>query len=62
MIRLSPSMIWGSDGGEYVDGCLLGWSCLDYQGPGDGGSADLWNVGKLTPIYTALQPTKQLSF
>jgi hypothetical protein len=25
--------------------------------PDDGGSTDLWNVGKLTPVYTALQPS-----
>jgi hypothetical protein len=24
--------------------------------PDDGGSKDLWNVGKLLPDYTALQP------
>jgi hypothetical protein len=29
--------------------------------PDDGGSKDLWNVGKLLPDYTALQPRKQPS-
>jgi hypothetical protein len=27
----------------------------------DGGSTDLWNVGKLIPVYTALQPRRQPS-
>jgi hypothetical protein len=42
--------IWGSHGGEY-------------QGdrPDDGGSKDLWNVGKLLPDYTVLQPRRQQS-
>jgi hypothetical protein len=32
--------------------------CLQHQGdrPDDGGSKDLWNVGKLLPDYTVLQP------
>jgi hypothetical protein len=29
--------------------------------PDDGGSTDLWNVGKLIPVYTALQPKRQPS-
>jgi hypothetical protein len=29
--------------------------------PDDGGSKDLWNVGKLLPYYTALQPRRQPS-
>jgi hypothetical protein len=29
--------------------------------PDDGGSTDLWNVGKLIPVYTALQPWRQPS-
>jgi hypothetical protein len=29
--------------------------------PDDGGSKDLWNVGKLLPDYTALQPRRQQS-
>jgi hypothetical protein len=29
--------------------------------PDDGGSTDLWNVGKLLPDYTALQPRRQPS-
>jgi hypothetical protein len=28
---------------------------------GDGGSKDVWNVGKLLPDYTALQPRRQPS-
>jgi hypothetical protein len=27
--------------------------------PDDGGSKDLWNVGKLLPDYTVLQPRRQ---
>jgi hypothetical protein len=29
--------------------------------PDDGGSKDLWNVGKLLPDYTVLQPRRQQS-
>jgi hypothetical protein len=29
--------------------------------PDDGGSKDLWNIGKLLPDYTALQPRRQPS-
>jgi hypothetical protein len=29
--------------------------------PDDGGSTDLWNVSKFTPVYTALQPRRQPS-
>jgi hypothetical protein len=29
--------------------------------PDDGGSKDLWNVGKLLPDYTAQQPRRQPS-
>jgi hypothetical protein len=29
--------------------------------PDDGGSKDLWNVGKLLPDYMALQPRRQPS-
>jgi hypothetical protein len=29
--------------------------------PDDGGSTDLWNVGKPVPVYTALQPRRQPS-
>jgi hypothetical protein len=50
------SRIWGSHGGEYEDCCLLG--C---DRPEDGGSKDLWNVGKLLPDYTVLQPRRQQS-
>jgi hypothetical protein len=37
--------------------------CLHHQGDewDDGGSKDLWNVGKLLPDYTALQPKRQPS-
>jgi hypothetical protein len=54
------SRIWGSHGGEYEDGCLLGDDLGDHR-PDDGGSKDLWNVGKLLPDYTALQPRTQPS-
>jgi hypothetical protein len=37
-----------------------GTCCLHHQGY-DGGSKDLWNVGKLLPDYTALQPRRQPS-
>jgi hypothetical protein len=40
-------MTEGSHGGDYEDR------------PDDGGSTDLWNVGKLIPVYTALQPRRQ---
>jgi hypothetical protein len=30
--------------------------------PDDGGSMDLWNAGKLIPLYTALQPRRQPSW
>jgi hypothetical protein len=35
---------------------IFGW----YR-PDDGGSKDLWNVGKLLPDYTALQPRREPS-
>jgi hypothetical protein len=38
--------------------------CLHHYGyyrPDDGGSKDLWNIGKLLPDYTALQPRRQSS-
>jgi hypothetical protein len=35
--------------------------CLQPHRPDDGGSKDLWNVGKLLPDYTALQPRRQPS-
>jgi hypothetical protein len=35
--------------------------CLHHQGPNDGGSKDLWNVGKLLPDYMTLQPRRQPS-
>jgi hypothetical protein len=37
--------------------------CLHHQGdhPDDGGSKDLWNVVKLLPDYTVLQPRRQPS-
>jgi hypothetical protein len=34
---------------------------LQHQGPDDGGSKYFWNVGKLLPDYTALQPRRQPS-
>jgi hypothetical protein len=47
--QIIPSRIWGSHGCEHGDS------------PGDGGSKDLWNVGKLLPDYTALQPIRRPS-
>jgi hypothetical protein len=35
--------------------------CLHHHGPDNGGSKDLWNVGKLPPDYMVLQPRKQPS-
>jgi hypothetical protein len=38
--------------------------CFHHQGdecPDVGGSKGLWNVGKLIPVYTALQPRRQSS-
>jgi hypothetical protein len=35
--------------------------CLQHHHPDDGGSKDLWNVGKLLPDYKALQPRRQPS-
>jgi hypothetical protein len=35
--------------------------CWLHHSPGDGGSTDLWNVGKLLPDCTALQPRRQPS-
>jgi hypothetical protein len=38
--------------------------CLHHQRddrPDDGGSKDLWNVGKLLPDYMVLQPRRQQS-
>jgi hypothetical protein len=85
-IPTSSIMAWGSHGGEYEDGCLLGCSAMKtgmslptfqrsvllpsserfpargfIHRPDDGGSTDLWNVGKLVPVYTALQPRRQPS-
>jgi hypothetical protein len=39
-----------------------GLYCLQRQSddrPTDGGRTDLWNTGKLIPVYTALQPRRQ---
>jgi hypothetical protein len=33
----------------------------DTHRPDDGGSKDLWNVGKILPDYTVLQPRRQQS-
>jgi hypothetical protein len=35
--------------------------CLHHQGDDHGGSKYLWNVGKLLPDYTELQPRRQTS-
>jgi hypothetical protein len=42
--------------------CFRGPCCFNMTHcPVDGGSKDLWNVGKLLPDYTALQPRRQPS-
>jgi hypothetical protein len=56
--RTFLSMIWGSHGSEHEDGCLLVCSAV-WTRSNDGGSTDLWNTGKLIPVYTALQPRRQ---
>jgi hypothetical protein len=35
------------------------WVVAISHGPDDGGSKDLWNVGKLLPDYTVLQSIRQ---
>jgi hypothetical protein len=75
-IILITTMVRGSQGGEYEDGCFLGcsaeWTGLSFPAlqrsyspqsdrTDDGGSTDLRNAGKLTPVYMALQPRKQPS-
>jgi hypothetical protein len=37
------------------------WVVAPMSRPDDGGSKDLWNVGKLLPDYTVLQPRRQQS-
>jgi hypothetical protein len=41
-------------------GPCSGWWVVTHR-PDDGGSKDLWNVGKLLPDYTALQPRRKPS-
>jgi hypothetical protein len=41
--------------------CRLVWVYQGDDRPDDGGSTDLWNVGKLIPVCTALQPKRQPS-
>jgi hypothetical protein len=50
--------ISGPHGGEYEDDCLLGYCAMKcgrrlptFQGPDDGDSKHLWNVGKFIPDY-----------
>jgi hypothetical protein len=38
-----------------------GLYCLHDYRPDDGGSTDLYKVGRLIPVYTALQPRRQTS-
>jgi hypothetical protein len=61
-----------------TDGCLLGCSAVQTDAslptfqrsvisamnhpPDDGGRTDLWNAGKLTAVYTALQTRRQPSW
>jgi hypothetical protein len=35
------------------------WPDMTHR-PNNGGSTDLWNVGKLTPVHKALQPRRQV--
>jgi hypothetical protein len=37
------------------------WVVARCYRPDDGGSKDLWNIGKLIPDYTAIQPLRQPS-
>jgi hypothetical protein len=44
--------------------CRLVWVYQRFRGlycPDDGGSIEFWNVGKLMPVYPALQPRRQPS-
>jgi hypothetical protein len=41
--------------------CVDCYEFTDVWGPDDGGSTDLWNVGKLIPVNTALQLRRQPS-
>jgi hypothetical protein len=64
-VRTKMAVLW------VVEPCSLvevyqrirGPCCLHHQGDrrDDGGSKDLWNVGKLLPDYTVLQPRRQPS-
>jgi hypothetical protein len=38
------------------------WVVAPCDRPDDGGSKDLRNVGKLLPVFTALQPRRQPSY
>jgi hypothetical protein len=51
LIAILHLMTWDFHGGDYED---------DLR-PDDAGSTYLWNVGKLVPVYTALQPRRQPS-
>jgi hypothetical protein len=46
---------------EEIQNGVKHWTVGIHKGPDDGGSKDLWNVGKLLPDYTALQPRRQPS-
>jgi hypothetical protein len=59
---LKSSMTWGSHDGDYEDRCIPRCSAVQTgHRPNVGDSTDLWNVGKLIPVYTALQPRRQPS-
>jgi hypothetical protein len=45
----------------YTETHPISLNCSSTHRPDDGGSKDLWNVGKFLPDYTALQPRRQPS-
>jgi hypothetical protein len=59
-----PTPFWSSQGsaltGSFLYLKLISRAQLTHL-PHDGGSKDLWDIGKLLPDYTALQPRRQPS-
>jgi hypothetical protein len=69
-VHLILGTIWGSHGGEYVDGCLLGCSAVWSGSSSPAFQKSLlltssawlpWWWGRLLPDYTAVQPRRQPS-
>jgi hypothetical protein len=59
---LSLCNIWGSQGGQHENDCLLDCSAMWSGMPADDeGSKYLWNISKLLPHSVVLQPRRQLS-